>query len=71
LLKICLSAGYLIYGVYGHFIDTNGLSLPGLKTPSNPNVFWKGENFFILISEKKNRKNLKINKENLFFFLFF
>jgi hypothetical protein len=38
LLKICLSAGYLIYGVYGHFIDTNGLSLPGLKTPSNPNV---------------------------------
>jgi hypothetical protein len=38
LIKICLSAGYLIYGVYGHFLDTNGISLPGLKTPSDPNV---------------------------------
>ena len=37
LIKICLSAGYLIYGVYGHFLDTNSNSLPGL-TPSDPNV---------------------------------
>ena len=38
IIYVMLASAYMIIGVYGHFINTSTLRLPGLSPPKDHNV---------------------------------